>query len=480
MLVVTALVAATLGCHPHATPHHPPERVAVVDYAAIRWVPARPTYAVVARSVREAQRAFADGIGPAGIVLDVDAVGIGQALARVLGVDPLDPDALTRIGVDVDGGIAVFSEGFDPTLVVHLNHASLLGDFLTNRREHGMQTVQTRVDGVEVFATESNNVALQWAVDDDWLWVHFDLAGGSRGRGTSWFTSSRHAGAPAWDAAWRRASARTPRIAGFVDPRGLLRAMPWLSAVAACTQVLAPVGEVAFSIETDGTRSTMRFDLDLGASAAGLARAVHPPPSSWDQAASAAPLSGAWNLDIPTVEHALAPCARALGEDPAPFDRYGVRAARALLATFDPGEPMGTGVVALDLSSTQFVKSMLDRIPLRTRIESSKRFGPYAGHSLSIPFGPTVEYVLTDSLALGAVGEGMLARVVSGRPGTGAPQVFAFDAHPPALSREAWAWLFDAAGLPMSGVDRLQRWRALHAGASLDGTRLVIEVTGER
>jgi len=177
----------------------------------------------------------------------------------------------------------------------------------------------------------------------------------------------------------------------------------------------------------------------------------------------------------------LQPCLRAINEDLGWLDRYGVRAGRAVLQAFDPDDKSGAGAFALDLAHKTFFASQLDEIPMRSTLERNRTFGPHKGHSITIPFVATIEYVLTDKLALGAVGEGLLAKVVG--TGTLLPgPVAAIDILPPAMSAEAWKTIIEsldrrsAEGL----VERLMRWREGHIAVTIEGTSLLVAATGVR
>jgi hypothetical protein len=169
--------------------------------------------------------------------------------------------------------------------------------------------------------------------------------------------------------------------------------------------------------------------------------------------------------------------------DVSTIDTFGVRAARVILQSFDPDEKEGTGVVAFDVTSKQYFASLLDEIPLRSKLESSRKYGAHAGRQLSIPFGPTVDYVLTDRLVLAGVGDGLLARAV-GAPGgqPGSSPVFALDLAPAGLTTGAWEFLLRTARFPFSRrvAERLQSWRAAHLSIKVDQTRLVFEANGTR
>ncbi len=160
------------------------------------------------------------------------------------------------------------------------------------------------------------------------------------------------------------------------------------------------------------------------------------------------------------------------------LDRYGVRTARAILQHYDRDKPTNSrGAVSFDLMHRTYAAELLDQIPGRSLIQRRRTFGPYQGYSLSIPFGgPTVEWVLDDQRALAGLGEGMLAAVVGQGPGAPGP-LFALDASPPAMSREAWAGLFEWVG---RSPDALLAWRELHLAIAVEGTRLVLDASGRR
>jgi hypothetical protein len=160
-----------------------------------------------------------------------------------------------------------------------------------------------------------------------------------------------------------------------------------------------------------------------------------------------------------------------------------------MLLGFDPGAMSGSGAVALDITNPAFFEHQLDRIPLRRTLESPRTFGPYHGFAIDIPFSVTVEYVLDHKLALAALGEGLIARLVA--PGTAPPApIFALDVAPPAMSAEAWGAVVHAiAEGSLSGspgpvtrrfVEHLMRWRDAHLAVTVQPTELVFTASGNR
>ena len=487
-LLAVAIVLAAAGCGSRATtagprPEPRPQASAAVQaYAAARWIPARPTYALAARTVGDAQRAAGDLLA-FGALVDIDAAAISHLLSGVLAVDPLSPRALAEVGVDLDGSVALFSEAVNPTLVVHLAAPALMQAFLDRQRALGMRTQSVMDGGVEIFTVAlPGRLRISWAIDEGWLWVHFTLPF-ARDEGTAWFSASRRPGAPAWAGDWRWAlgsggQGARPAVVGFVDARAVIESLsPRIPAAIACAQLLAPVRRLAVAVEI-GDRLGGRLALELGDAAAGLARAALPAPAGWSAAAARAPLAAQWNLDLAAVRAHVAPCARALDVDLSPLDRYGVRTARAILQRYDPDKPTNSrGAVAFDLVHRTYAAQLLDEIPGRSLIQRRRTFGPYQGYSLAIPFGgPTLEYVLDDQRALAGLGEGVLAAVLGQGPGAPGP-LLAIDVSPPAMPREAWAGLL---GWVNQRPDALLAWRELHLAVAVEGTRLVIDASGRR
>jgi len=241
------------------------------------------------------------------------------------------------------------------------------------------------------------------------------------------------------------------------------------------------LGRVAISIEGDGSRVSGRLAFDLGPAAASVTAGLLPVPEGFAAAAAQAPLAAQWNLDLLVVRAWLQPCLHAIDEDLGRLDRFGVRSGRAVLQAFDPDDKSGAGAVVLDLAHQKFFASQLDELPMRSTLERRRTFGPHAGHSISIPFVATLDYVLTDKLAMAAVGDGLLAKVVgSGKTEPG--PVASIDILPPAMSAEAWRTLLGALDRRDADVivERLLRWREGHIAVTIEGTSLLVAATGVR
>jgi hypothetical protein len=486
MRCLPLLVAATVACG-HKGPDVSRPEIAPA-YTATRWLPDKPRYAVAAKTVRDAQRSFADAVAVFGPLIgaDVDAAAVSSVLERILRVDPLSPDAVAAIGVDVDGGIAVFSEHINPTFVVHLAAPAQFQAFLAKQADLQTQSVVT--GGIEVFTTRlPASVSLSWAVSGEWLFVHFGLPFAPDDSAT-WFAASHDRRSPAWGADWQwaqqsAAAGREPPLLGFIDLRGIASAISdRVPDAAACAGLLAPVERAGVAIEGDMKTVAARFALDVGAAGDGIAKSLLPPPQGWSKAAEKAALAMQWNADLRTVRSWVSPCLETVNVAMPDLERFGVRAGRAQLTSFSADDKAGTGAIALDLAHKKFFASLLDDIPLRSVIEKKRTFGPHSGRSLAVPLGPTVDYVLSDVLALAAVGGGMMQAMVGTGPGAPTSTVFALDLVPGALDRRDWEELFALVELRDGKriTEHMMAWQRANLALTIDGPRLVLGASGQR
>jgi hypothetical protein len=483
-LVVGGL--ASCGGSRSATPTSPD--VVAPAFPAARWVPASPSYVFAAPTFADAQRGIRDVVDGLGIFVGLTAEGLGSDLSRMLAVNPLDEAAVGSIGIDVRGGVVAFSEDLAPTFVARVNEPAMLQAFLDKQRERGLVSRSVIVDGVEVFTAEiiRGELDASWAVADGWLWLHFTPAF-AKHEGTAWFTNSRKPQNTDWgrDWGWAQGVAGTAKgLVGFVNPTDVIgRFVAKVPEALACARLLEPVQRVGLAVEIEAPGSAKgKVTLDLGASAAQVARATRPVPDGFASVAANSPIVAQWNLDLVALNTWLEPCLTAIGERTDTqriLERYGIRAGRAIVQRIDLDDKSGAGVVSLDLVHKRYLGGLLDDVPMRSTVERDKKFGPIAGKTISIPFIATVDYVLQDNMAYAAMGDGVLARTVGN--GTGVPgPLAAIDLFPPMLSVETWKGLLDLAGMPESIAERMLRWREAHISIAIEGSSLVVAASGTR
>jgi hypothetical protein len=483
--VLSAAVTVATACGGHASA---PEAPATPASPALRWVPDHPSYVISSPQLGDAQHSLRDIVELLGGVAGYDLADATSALTGLFGVDPLHAEPLAGIGVDLKASWAMFSDALDPTIVVRLAAPEQMAAFLEHQRSRGLVTHAVRVGQVEVqTAALMSGVSLSWAIDGNWMWVH---VAHDRADDTAWLTASRASHQPGWAADWawaERAAGAASAVVGLYDPRSLFaRAATMAGQGLACVKLFEPVRRVALSIDADDRHFAARLAFDLG-STAGIQRMVLPPPAGFAAASARAAISGQWNLDLGAVTAWAAPCLALASQQPG--EPFGVRTVRGFLIDVDPEQLAGSGAVVMDLASSAAFQQQLDRVPMRSALERKRSFGAYQGAVIDVPFGPTVEYVLDGKLLAAGLGEGLLAQVLTGPGGPGAPAI-ALDVAPPALSAKAWASLFQlihsrdlshAPGRKIEAfVERMLRWRDGHVALTTTPSELVLAVSGTR
>ena len=481
-VILVLCAAALLACGAKSNRTGPSGSAAVGAYTATRWIPAKASYAITSRTVREAQQGVRDLIETFGVLADVSVAKVSEELTKIMFVDPLSPEAATSIGIDLDGGFAMFSDAYNPTLVARLASAPAFRAFI-ERQDLKMQSVV--VDGVEVFSAPlRGKLRVSWAIADDWLWVHFSLPDVPDDSAT-WFAASRKPGEPTWRADLEAAKGGAePPVVGFVDTARFVADLqgraPELGACFATLDAGA-LGKLGIALAGDPKQANARLSLDVGALAPRIASSVLPIPEGFAAATAQVPISAQLNIDLAALRAKAEPCLKLANENLRQLDELGIRAGRGYLRTFDPDDREGTGAVSLDLTHKDFFAAQLDRLPGRSFMERKRTFGPYAGKALSIPMFVTVDYVLQDHIALAGIGDGQLLMMI-GKGGTVPGPLLEVAVQPLGLSTESWTELFKLLEIDNANrvVERLQRWRAARVNLTIEGSRLVLVASGTR
>jgi hypothetical protein len=485
-LLALAVIAACGS--PHTSGPSVPEPAGA--FPAARWVPASPTYVIAAHTVRDGQRAVRELIDSFGVLGEYDSKVAGQGLAFMLAVNPLDPDPVAGIGFDLEGGIALFSEDVNPTFVAHLSAPEQLQAFFDQQRKKGLVTTSVMIEGTEVFTAKLvGGMRASWAVDKDWFWLHFNFMDG-KGDDT-WFAHSHRPAGNAWAAHWTWAehvgqgvATHSPSVVGFLDLRGVLGTLAErFPRALACAKIVQPIGGIALAVDGDLKHANARLAIDLGSSSKTVAASILPPPPGWAEVATNAPIAVQMNLDVLALSGWLGPCGELFGFDFGGVQATGIRSLRGVLKTFDPDDKnASTGAVSFDVTSAAFFAKYNEQLdfPGRSLFDKSRKFGPYAGHRMSPPMFPTLEYVLSDRVVLVGVGEGLLDKIVAGNPAAAPPPALSIDVYPSGLSANAWEVLLDIAGIghPKLVARHLLGWRDGHVRLALEGDSLVLEANG--
>jgi hypothetical protein len=356
--------------------------------------------------------------------------------------------------------------------------------FLEGQRQNGLRTQSVIIGGTEVFTARlANDAHISWALDQDWMWIHFSFGAVD---GTEWFEHSKRPTGAAWVDSWSwakdLAGQAAPVVTGFLDPNSMLAKLAATSRDAsACLAQIASVRRIGVNFDIDAKQIGVRFAVDLGDASGRLRALLLQPPPGWAAASTNAPIAAQWNVDLPATAGWLRACT---GDDEitATVEETGVRSIRAFAHSLDIGDKEGVGAVSLDLSHARYFKQMLDDIPGRSVAESNRTYGQYKGKHVKVPFFIEADYVVNDQVAIGAMGKGVLEQVGTGSAPSSPPPVLLVDVKPQGMPAGVWQDIFGLldAPNPKRLTQRLMLWTELHADAVLDGTSLVITTRGIR
>ena len=192
---------------------------------------------------------------------------------------------------------------------------------------------------------------IAWAVDKDWLWVHF--APRVRRRSGSSTATARCEGRVGQRVGHGRSSTREGRerrrVRDGAGPGGSDHGtrVERARVPAAARGDRQRRARRSMSTATRSPRSSRSTSVRL---ARRWPRTCCRHRRAGRRVAAAAPASAQWNLDLDAVTAWLAPCAKRRGTAARPS--MGVRSARALVLTLDPGDKSGTGAVVARSSPT--------------------------------------------------------------------------------------------------------------------------------
>jgi hypothetical protein len=358
-----------------------------------------------------------------------------------------------------------------------------MSGFLDGQRQRGLRTQSVIAAGTEVFTAKlASDVHISWAIDKEWLWVHFSFDGVD---GVEWFEHSKEPGGAGWVDGWRWAQQLADKagpVVGVMDLQAVFGKLGTkVPDAIACGKQFSSVKRVGLDFDIDAKQFAVELAFDLGDAADRARSLLLQPPPGWAAASANAPIAAQWNADLPAASAWLEVCS---GDDDfrVALAELGVRSFRAFVHRLDPGENEGTGAVSADLASAAYFRGLLDKIPGRRMAESSRTFGQYQGKHISVPFVGKGDYVLTDAIAIAAMGDGVLAKVGSGAAPSEPPPIVQLEIRPPGLPADVWQFLIEQAEIPEPKrlVQRLMLWSELAVGARIEGSVLVIAAHGNR
>ncbi|MCE9573773.1 MAG: hypothetical protein K8W52_11520 [Deltaproteobacteria bacterium] len=479
-VVLFALVA----CHGGKGASHPGAPLA---YPATRWIPGDATYAVTARRSRDAAIVLRDLVAVVGMIGDFDERDASRGAMKELGFDPFDPTTFGAVGVDPDGGLAVFSQGLSPTFAIALTDPATTTAAIDRLRQGGIAVQVGREQGVEVYTFAGDReVHVHWAIADKWLFVHIEIRPEHEAE-LAWFRALRAADG-AWagspDLAASLAAARTggpdaPTVIGAVRLPAVLAKMVALGAPRGCADQLGAVGRIFVAARSDARDARGSIAVEL---AGGIpADATFAAPAGWATARDQAPLQAEWGIDLDRVVPRLLACDAGLGRELA---RLPVKAGRAYVHSLDLDDLDGRGAAWVATREPRMVADMLDEIPARSLAEHKRTAHGVPVVDVSVPMLPKFSYVLGQGTFLGAAGGGEIDRVIG--DGTTQPAALARIAvAPQAWPVELWDELFKAAGLSREGargrtIARLRRWTLGEIELSTTATGVILTAHGAR
>jgi hypothetical protein len=474
----------------------------VGTYAALRWVPADASYAIVGKRTADISDLLYVLADVGGIPGDFDPGEVSQASRDQFGYDILSVDSLKSIGLDTERGAAIYSTGLSPTVAAPLRDPALLEAFVENMRGAGV-AMQTQVsDGAEVFTIRMDSeVAVSWAVVDGWVIARLELAW-ERAPELGWLERSRAAAGAlgghadflaALEAAKVHAASISagdgPPVVGVVRPGAIADAIdgvaqrlsPQLAGmIGGCTAALRDSSRalLAAGVSEAGASGSMVVDL---AEASRLSGVVVAAPPGWATVREGAPLQVDLGLDVTAYARTLKGC---------PIDvemmaMTGVRTVHAAAHAFDDGLPSKAALYA-DLTDDRMLRSLLREIPGLSTFSKSRQVGGVDAVVVSVPFFLDAVYHLSATRAAAAIGDGLFEGIFAQAGAAPAGEILHVELRPHDIPTE----VLDLA--LQYGVDvrryearqrtitRLRRWERGTIDARLDGAQVIVTAAGTR
>jgi hypothetical protein len=176
LVVSAALLLVVAACGPSgknpAGPGLGKESAAAAAYPVVRRLPGNVTMFAAAARLDAAAGLLRDAIRPfARVDRDADLGRVDEELRRMFGFSPISAADLADAGFAVDRNVAVYSTGLLPTFLVPVADAARLGERLgTLTREWRVVVSEHR--GLTLTAIKDGDLFVAWTMVDDWWLVH--------------------------------------------------------------------------------------------------------------------------------------------------------------------------------------------------------------------------------------------------------------------------------------------------------------------
>ncbi len=469
---------------------------AVKTYGALRWVPANVSYAFVARRSEDLSLLLRDAADSLGIAFDADSQVAGEWSRHTFGYNLFDPSSLEGIGVDLEGGAAVWGTGVSPTVAVHLSDPSKLDAFVERMRDNGVSLQSQMADGVEVFSIRmEEEINVSWAVVDGWVLSRIEILP-ERAPELGWLAGARGAagalgGDPDFTAAMAVAKAHVPVIAADAPPVvAVLRPGRIADAVEAladgaevdvhaCLAPLRSVPRLLGVASSSKAGVTGALVADLG-DPAPLSALMLQPPGGWTKERDGAVLQADLSIDVEAALGAMRTCFSS-DEDRSTF---GVKTAHVAVHGFDADGWPDQAAVYTDLSTDRFLRSYIPNNAMVRALSSSRKIGSDTVIDIEIPGWMSVTYLLSPTRAIVSRGDGHMETVL----GAGDPpkdELFHLQVRPREIPDRMWMLALSQLDVARDSardrtVERIKAWDEIVIDGKLVGAQAVMTVTAAR
>ena len=485
LAVNLAIVVGLAACGPKGSGTEPSSGAAS-EFAGLRFIPPDATYALVTRRSEDAILVLRDLADSLGLFVGEDAASIGADRKRELGFDPLSVAAIGEQGVDLTRGLALWSRGVGPSIAIPLSDPARLIAMIEDHRSHGAVVQVERVGAVELYSWRPDrDVAVHWAIVDDWLLAHLELREEHEGE-RAWFDAALAAkgrfGAEADFAAARtQAMARvgTPGVVAVVRVPALF-ASPLGHGLRSCRDTLGKVGRIFIAAATEGKDARGAIVAELPGGVAGIRATQLALPSGWIAARGAAPLQAELGLDVREIAPLWGSCLDVddLGELATEAGIYG---GRGFVHDIDPGDLKGRGAAAAVGEGRAFTE-LLEELPVPDFLRKHRKVGAAAVVDVNVPMMPRLSYAFLGATAVVAVETAI--DPLLGAPEPAGDELARLEVRPQAWSEEVWdqllATFMARERVRGRAVRGLRRWSLGSVIVRLDGDAVVIDLHGQR